>query len=987
MADATGGEAIKRLLDKINTTDRIDQVQAELGRAHGARRTALNRELKYLQALSREGLKPSQAFIIEKLPVLPPAMRPIYADERGALISSDINTLYRDVGAVNEKLTEVRALPDRHKAALRKDLYDGVKAVQGLGDPISQNPSLKGVFQQLSGRASPKGGFFQGRVVRARQNLSGRATITLGNDLDVDEVGLPEEMAWPLYRDWAVREMVQVGVHKTDALDAVVNRTDQAKAALESAMRKRPLWLNRAPSLHRHSILAFNPVLRPGRSISINPLVTKAFNADFDGDQMAVHVPVSQEAVEEMKGKRPSDLLFSAGQDELMMAPAQSSALGLFLMSRVAPTGPVQATFTDPAQARAALQAGRITAEDPIRLNGKRTTAGRLEIDRWLPPSEQGRYETLDKKGLNKMLSSIAHQKPAQYGKIVHGLRKLGDEHATVRGFSIGVDDLVPHRGLRDRHLAAADREMSRRKASKGRLEREDYQSVYGAAADKMEQELIRAIDDGQNSFGQMMVAGSRGSPPQVRQILASPVIAQDHRGRVVPMAIRSAYADGLDGAEYFAASFGARAGAVGRSYQTSLPGALAKEVLASVADGVVSSSKEGVVPKLDLPLDDPSDVMGRFLAGDVKKGVGDKVLFKKDTLVTPTLVSEAKKRGVRTLPVYTPLNAYGPGGGLPAKSYGVDAQGQLPAVGTNLGVLSGHAMTEPISQMTLDAFHSGATGGTAGRISKFDRIKQIFSLPDTLPDKATLAEQAGRVKTIGRSPVGGWEVDVDTGPTGVRRHYVGVNNALTVKEGDRLQPGDRLSQGPIKPQELAALQGIEAAQQYLVEEIKKETGVNRRTAEVVVSSMTNQSRVIAADPLDDLVPDDLVPNWQVQGPRTRRVPVQQAVGRRLAKPIGPLKPQAVLTADDATALRRQRIDEVEVALQRPTVAPVLKGVNMLPLIKADKDWVAGMGFRRLKDVISEGALRGRESDIHAYNPVPALAYGAEFGLGEQGQY
>ena len=233
-----------------------------------------------------------------------------------------------------------------------------------MGDPISENPSLKGIFRQLSGRSSPKGGFFQGRVIRARQNLSGRSTITLGTDLDVDEMGLPEEMAWPLYRDWTVRELVGVGMKKADALNAVADRTHQAKAAMEAAMDKRPLWLNRSPSLHRHSIMAFKPVLKPGRSIAINPLVTKAFNADFDGDQMAVHVPVSQEAVAEMKGKKPSDLLFSAGQDDLMMVPSQSSALGLFLMSRVEPTGPVNAMYKNGDDALAALKAGKIGGQN-----------------------------------------------------------------------------------------------------------------------------------------------------------------------------------------------------------------------------------------------------------------------------------------------------------------------------------------------------------------------------------------------------------------------------------------------------------------------------------------------------------------------------------------------------------------------------------------------------------------------------------------------
>ena len=983
MPEKTGGEAIAQLLDKVNPDERMAEIRDELQTARATKRTQLNREMKYLQSLKANGLAPREAFMVSKLPVVPANMRPIYTDERGTLISSDLNALYQDVGAVNDQLKNLKTLPDNHKADLRADLYEGVRAVQGLGDPISENKSLKGIFKTIAGAGSPKGGYFQGRVIRSRQNLSGRSTITLGNDLDMDQVGLPEEMAWPLYRDFAVRELVGAGYKKADALEAVKDRTSIAKSALEEAMKKRPVWVNRAPSLHRHSIMALEPVLTPGRDIKISPLVTKSYNADFDGDQMAVHVPVTQEAVDETRGRKPSDMLFATGSDKLMMIPSQSSALGLYLMSRVDKDGKSVGSFDNEKDVLKAIDQGEIKPEDPIVLGGKRTSGGRVQIDQWLPKDRQGEYDELDKKGLNKLLKGIALERPDEFSKVVQGLRALGDEHATNRGFSIGLEDLQPKRGLRDSILdkAAADLKKSGPQKSQSK-----FDQVYSKASDQIEGKLIDSFKEEDNAIGHMMLAGSRGSPAQARQIFASPVIAQDHQGKIVPVPITNSYADGLDEAEYYSAAFGARAGAVGRSHQTALPGALAKEVLSSVVDSVVSSTKDGHMPSLDLDIEDESDVLNRFVAKPITGRKG-KVILKKDGLVTPDVVSEAKRQGVKKFSVYTPLNASAPGGGLPAMAYGVNEQGQLPEIGTNVGVLSGHAMTEPISQMTLDSFHSGATGGTAGRISKFDRIKQLFNLPEDLPGKATLAKKSGGIKTIKKSAIGGWDIDLDGS-----NHYVDPQNKLVVKEGDTLSSGDRLSEGPIKPQELAQLKGIEAAQDYLVNEIKKETEVDRRAAEVVVGSMTNHAQIEKADILDSIIPGDIVPNWKLQEMkkpnRTARVELPLARGRKLTSDVpGFLKAGDTLTDNDIERLRKGKVEDVEVGLLPPVASPKIKGTNMLPLVKADSDWMAGMGFRRLKDVLGEGALRGRSSDLRSYNPIPAIAQGATFGLGEQGKY
>jgi len=977
MAEAlvTGGAAIQRLLGNIDVDQRIGEIERDLPSARGLRRTKLNRELRYLNALKEQGLKPDEAFVISKVPVLPPAMRPLYVDERGTLISSDLNELYQGLGAVNEQLHHLEDLPDGDKADLRRDLYDGVKAVQGLGDPITHKQNLKGIFRQIAGTRSPKGGFFQSRLTRRRQNVSGRSTITLGPDLDVDQVGLPEEMAWTLFRPFAVRELVQAGHKQADALKEMETRSPVGRQALEAALRKRPVWLNRAPSLHRHSIMALEPVLTPGKDIKINPLTVKGWNADFDGDSMSVHVPVTPAAVEEAKQRKPSDILFAAGTEKLMLVPGQSAALGLYLMSHK--DGDPVGSFDSEKEALKAAEKGDIRLEDTITVDGQRTTAGRLQIDAWLPENFRD-YGMLDKKGLTGLLTRLATAHPRDYGKVVHNLRQLGDEYATQRGFSLGLEDLKPVAGLRQTALDKADRTIKSKAHARPEEREQAFVDAFREAAREIEAKIGPLLTGQDNAIGHMLLSGSRGSPAQVRQIVAAPLIAHDSRGRPIPTPIRHAYAEGLDGQEYYAAGYGARAGAIGRSHQTALPGALAKEVLASVVDAVVTETKNDDMPSLELETARPDeDLIDRFVARTVR-GRDGKLVATKNSLVTPRIIEKARQLGVQKLSVYTPLNAELPGGGIPAMAFGLNEVGQLPDIGANLGLLAGHSMTEPISQMTLDAFHSGGTGAR-GRVGKFDRIKQLFELPRDLPGKATLAKTTGQVDVIQESPAGGWDIQV-AGQT----HYVPKDNPLTIKEGDRIRRGESLSEGPINPHELLALKDLDAVQEYLTDEIQKETGVKRRWVEVVVGAMTNHAIVDQADDRDGLFPGDVVPSWKVKqlnAARQQRVPLADAIGK---KKVGT---GTHFEEGELRTLERKGEAEVNIELDLVEATPVLKGANMLPLLKAGDNWMAGMDFRRLKDVISEGVLNQRWSELSGTNPIPAVAYGAHFGLGEKGKY
>ena len=925
---ATGGEAIRQLLQKVDPQTRIAKIRAEINDAKGEKRSKLHRELKYLEALDSAGLKPDDAYMLTKVPVLPPMYRPLYPDERGQLVVSSVNELLRDLGSVNEQLKDSKDLPDEQRQELERDLYDATSAVFGLSNPISWKRDAKGVFQQIAGSGSPKSGFFQSKVMSRRQNLSGRSTITVEPSPGIDEIGVPEEMAWSIYEPFAVKQLVSAGHPVTEARDEVKKRTTVAKNALQAAMSERPVLVNRAPSLHKFSIMGFQPRLVAGRDIKLNALTLAGFNADFDGDQMAVHVPLSEGARKEAFGMLPSRHLHKPGTEGLMTMPGQAAVLGLYLMTN--PKGKTRGEYASISAAIEAMEEGKIRQEDAIVVAGKKTSVGRAMIEQVLPKGTG--FGTLDRKGLESMLSDVAEKQPKDFNRVVESLREMGDSYATERGFSIGLDDLEPL--ARDRHILLAQAERQLR--AKGGNEKEragNMERSLGGVGKRLE-EILREKHSN-NPMMQMVLAGSRGSIGQVRQILGAPLQVTDAKDRPVPIPIRHSYSEGLDPQEYWAAAYGVRKGMVGRSQQTALPGALAKELLASVVDSVVTEGDppEGAEP-VELSLDRPNDVVDRFLADTVRDKAGA-VLAHKNELLTSDKLSRLRKARVKSVKLHTPLNSEMAGGGISALSFGLNERGQLPEIGDNIGLLAGQAITEPLSQMTLKAFHHGGLAGAGSNVPEgFDRIKQLLELPENVVGKATLANRAGLIKAVREAPAGGWHVDIDDEP-----HYVAAGRALAVKAGDSVKPGDRLSDGVQKPQEILQLRGLRPMQDYLVEELQANMpGVRRRYLEAVVGSMTNLVRVDDSDDEDELVPGDVVPNWMARGHKGR-------------------------------------------------FAPVMKGVSMLPLIKANGSWLAGMDYRRLKDVLREGTLRGDEAKIHTFNPLPAYAYGAEFGLGEGGRY
>jgi DNA-directed RNA polymerase subunit beta' len=954
----TGGAALKALLGRVDVDAQLKEWTDRAKKASTpAKLDEANKRLKYLSALKKLKLRPEEAYLQTKLPVLPPQFRPVKPLPDGSLSVQGANWLYRDLGLINNELKwqhSVPFIPESLKGELRENLYNGAKALAGLGDPIAFYPEQrrpKGFIEQIAGKPA-KTGFFQADVLRRTQNLVARGTIIPEPKLGVDEIGLPEEMAWEVFKPFAVRQLVVLGRKPNDARLEVDKRTPAARAALEAVMRDRPVLLNRAPSLHKFSIMAFRPKITAGNAIKIPPLVVKGFNADFDGDAMTVHVPLLPDAVEEAKRMFPSRNLYNPGTGSIVIAPQNEAALGLYLMS-----------------------------QDPKK---------RHEVLSALPEALRGRFQdtALDKPGLTRLLHELADQDPVHYGKVVDKLKELGDRHAYEVGFTVGQKDLKPH--VPEKETLLADTDAKVRQLFSGKLSPEKRAAaveLVRRADEQLTDVLPKRLGEQGNRLHLMVASGARGNLNQVKQIVVGPVLTDDHHGRAIPIPVTKSFAEGLPFSEYWQTAYGARRVAIDKQLRTQEPGAFNKDIMAAVSNNVISSPDCKTTHGIQLSVATQGrDLEDRYLAKDVR--VGPTVVAHAGDLVTPSLLNTLREQKVRDVEVRSPLTCTAPKGTC-ARCYGLHESGELPPIGENVGVISGQALSEPLTQMTLRTFHSGGASGSRGIISGYEKIDKMLKMPRVLPDRATLAKLDGKVEKI-EPDAGGLGHHVWVGD---QEHFVPKNLVDgEVKVGRAVKRGDALSLGVIAPDELQRLKGMLPAMNYVADQIQgaykdQKVDLKRRAIETVLRSVANTTRIL--DPGEShYLPGDIAPhsvveafNRQTLGKRA----IKDAVGQVLREEVGHLKAGTPLDEAAVHALERAGKHEVLVGPRPIAHQPFLKGIDQIPLLR--DDWMAQLGYERLKKAIVHGAARAAESDLHDYSPIPAFAYGAEFGQGTEGRY
>ena len=718
----TGGAAIEAALKKVDVEGDISKLRKELPTLTGAALDRTNKKLKFLLALKAADMKPHEAYILHSLPIIPPKFRPATPTHQGDVNYAPINGLYKNVSLVNDQLKnfDSTTFSAEHKNPLRVQLWDAMKALQSVGkykasydSDSSGNRELKGILDTIGGGEGeqPKEGFFQSKLIKRRQTLSLRSTIVPEPALHIDEVGLPRDAAMELYKPFVVAQLYRWGVDPLTGQKEIKKGSALAFKGLEKAISERPLLLKRDPVLHKFGIMAFKPKLVSGKAIQIHPLVTGGFNADFDGDTMAGTVPLTAAAVEEAKKMFPSQNLFSPSSGRVMYTPNQDAMLGLHLLTKWGKES--GKSFASVEELAKAVDDGKIHQTDIVKVTGfeKPTTYGRILMESRLPrgfsankdilhnPAFEVNMKTLS----NDISTPLAKSSPNLYVKAVDDLKDLGNEHVYKLGFSIGLKDLKPL-AARDPILAEALIKANQIRKDHTNVEERDIALVkhYTEVTAKLDAAAKADLTKDGNRMAMMVYTNSKGKPEQLRQILSAPMLLQDPSQKTIPVPVQRSYSEGLDIGDYWTTQSGARMGTIGRTISSAEPGAVSKDILNATMGTVIVShdcgTKQGIL--MDVT---HRDVHDRYTSAPYK--LKDGTVIESGTLLTPELTSRLKNNKIDKVLVRSPLKCEH-GDGICSKCFGLNENGHKHDIGTNIGVLAGQALGEPITQMAMDSFH-----------------------------------------------------------------------------------------------------------------------------------------------------------------------------------------------------------------------------------------------------------------------------------------
>jgi len=1009
---ATGGPAIKSMLDGIDVNKELEQSMKELeavklpsGFAHGASTTKLDKAMKkvrHLQVLKDKKMSPSDAYMLENVPVIPPAMRTVSVLKDGGVRWGDLNQLYSDLAQTNGEMGKMKQrsyFGDKDLKDSRKDVYDGLRALVGIGSsPAEKEAKNKGVLQQIAG-SQPKKGYFQNTLMNRRQDMSMRSTIVPEPAMGLDEVGIPQEHALKLFRPFVVKKMMDIGVAPTE-LDAQHMLAEKKKdkgvwRALDLAMEDRPVLMKRDPALHKHSMQAFRPYRTSGHAIKIHPLVTNGYNADFDGDTMSMFVPISKEAVDEAKQMQPSNNLFNEAQGKVTYTPTLESSLGLYKMSRVRGDGKQQ--YKNPTDVLKAVEAGKLPMDELVTVGKMKTTGGRIMLSSALPKPLQNKMLTdhkfvLDKNGVHQLYTDLAKNHRADFGEAANKLKDFGFDasYGSVRvahpqhkgpnaiaamenpkqnvkflpmgAHTLSLDDLEPDREVRDREIAKAQKQVDKIRSMKGlsKLER-DRRSV--AIWEKADADIARkhvgraeARDD---RLHQMLAAGTKPSWSQYKQLKLAPMVMQDAANRDIPTPIKHSYSEGLDMGEYWTGMHGARRGTVLKVQEVQEPGYFSKQLINTTMNMVVNKDDCGTKRGIAVPVGS-KDIYDRELAAPVTvKGK----TFKPGTILGPDLVAQIRSHDKNAQLVVRSALRCEHGDGLCQHCAGLSADGTYYKKGSNLGVLSAQSLGERAVQLPMKMFHSGGVkqGGRGGVVGMFDRTKQLTELPKKIPDASTLAMHSGTVDKVERDPtgtnvwIGGQRHHVPKDRSGMPLHIPlpgeKVKGWQPPRVGMKVEAGQSLSDPTrtfVNPHDLyKATRSMEKVQNHLVNElhgIYSEEGVRRQHIETVVKAMGNLTRVRNPGDAQGILKGEYQPTSRLRE-------LNRQLSRQGKKPV--------------------------------QHSPILKGIDVMPLT-VQEDWMAKLNYAQLQRTLTEGAAIGAKSHLHGTHPIPAAAYGAEFGLTEK---
>jgi len=918
----TGVTAITNALKDVKVTPMLRSMEKELKIAPPSKVNRLNTTIKYLRTLKDLKMKPDQAYTMKKLLVIPPIFRPVYPLPSGDLMVSDLTKHYKDVGAINTRYKKARKnLSESDDVRASSHLYASVKALQGFTDPVVYGESkYKGFMKEME---HLKKGIIFGKNWSKRQDISARSTITVDPSLGVDEVGIPTAMANKMLKPFIISELKTSGIPASKALKEYENQTVMAKGALQEVLRKRPVILNRAPALHKHSVQALNAQLTDGKSIKMNPLIAKGYNFDLDGDTMAVHVPIGPAAVEEARHMLPSQILFKHGDGKLVPMLSHEYIYGLYLLSKI--DKKTSKSFSSIEEAK---ESG-IPWTHQFDLNGKKMTIGQYMINAELPEEFRDYELVLDAKTARRVLTRIGKEKPGFFKDVINSWKSLGNLKAYQQGNTLSITDMAIDRSYKHDLLKKKLPSIEKIKDEDKKIE------AYQKLVDEIEKAQGTQIKKEKNNLLGMITSGSFGKVGNIRQVLSLPGLLTDIENKPIPMLFDKSYAEGLDTSSYFNHLTGVRKGTVDRSVNTQHSGNLNKVLLSVNRRLMITKEDCGTQRGKSVSIDD-RDAIDRTslitVAGIVKR----------NDVLTGEVILKLKKAKVKEIKVRSPLTCDAVEG-ICSLCYGLTPDGKLPDVGTNIGVLDSSAVTEASTQLVMNSFHSGGAVGSGGEVTQeFPRLKQLFFVPEKLAGKATLSSVKGTVKTLEKNETGGYNVRIEGyGKENDKDFVIGPGRTPTVSVGDKVEPGDRLSDGVIKPQELSAFKDHLSAQRYLVEEASAiyGPGFHKKTFETAIRGVSDNAEVIDA-------PND---SGFIRGDKTSISSLKSLNRKRRKEGLGEIK-----------------------------FIPYFKSIDTLNTDA--EDFLTRLTSSRVKAGLTTGAAKGLYANIKGKDPIPAYIYGENFG-------
>jgi DNA-directed RNA polymerase beta subunit/DNA-directed RNA polymerase beta' subunit len=988
-----GIAGLEYLASKIDLDGAIKQLEMDLKTAKTDQRQSIVDTLQYLRGLKKNKMKPTDLFI-SKVPVVPPKYRPAYESMDGSLRVSPLNLLYKQLLQLAEQYEEKKkngTLTPRTLQTYKKSLYRATSELVGVKSSTqAANTELDGILQTLNASEgnSPKRGFIQRKVIRKSQDYSGGSVITPGPDLGMNEVGLPYKLAISLYRPFLLHTLSSLGYNLKAAQELINKKDPKAVVALEKEMEKRPVLVNRSPSLHKFSIQALRPKLVEGNSIKMNAMVLKGYNADFDGDTVAVHVPITEAGRREALEMLPSQNIFSIGTGDPITKFRLEYVTGLFQITqdpdKVTPVTANMKSYTDYNELLKDFLDGTLNPLESIKYKDKVTTAGRAVVNGILPEKLQKWNTVFDAKVINGIVKELGTNHKDQVENILNTWMKIALIGMYKENPGVGITDLIVNKNDEEKKAKILEHidkmsDLNKRKQ-------------YLAEATKVLMQVVKeyAKDHNKvknNGFVNMYASGAKGSDTQLMQLLLSPVAVQGPDGKMVPIPIKHSYGQGLTPFEYFTSGYGARFGMVAKKEMVAQPGALNKEILNSISNMVVSRQTDENNPgiRFDTTKHDPT---GRILAQDYKEG--DKVILKKGDLITPKM-AEILSNKKAIIYVKSPMTDTS-GAGTAADSIGWDENKQLPKIGENIGVKSGQSVAEPLSQLSMSLFHTGGVAGdkNSDATNLFVVIQQLLRMPTTGQMDEHLSPVYGTVKSVKQTPTG-HEITIHN-DRGDYKFSVSAPLEPTVKSGDKVHKGDPISTGTFNPKKVADVRGIVDAQIRLkdtLDKLLKLAGNNLRPniLETVIGGLTRQAVVIDSKH-PNFAPGSYV-DWQQlykEGVKDSVVKdVDKCKGWRTAENYGTVSVNTLIDENIIDELKDQGFKKIKVFQDVATYEPFWKGSARQTL--SNDDWLHKLSFRELKKVIPASAVKGEQSDVAGYSPITAWMYGPHLNYGEMGKY